>query len=317
MKTKKYRELTEKYTLSQKKTISKRIFQYSLDEVKTDYQKLCEIGCLAKERANSLIGNKVSDYHTFFERLNTHGNKQLNFYEIWKNRAFFKEKKYVKNFIKVESKNHPDYTTEHIWYSLARFYFGSIQQFKPLIAMKYFCEYKPTAVLDPTCGWFGRGIACSAIGVSKYIAFDTNRHLGKPYKEIVDFLKREGSTTEFQVEIQDALTVDYSKYEYDMVFTSPPYYNVEMYHDQSSKTEDEWNAEFYRPLVEKTYGGLKRGGHFILIVPEKVYTSVLNPILGKYDKRELLIKSNKKRSSKVREKTVSANREYVYIWRKP
>ena len=315
---KKYHEYRENYSLKQKKNITKKILNYTREDVKNDYQKLVEIGCLARKlSATSLVGNKVSDYYTFFERLNTRGNKGISYYELWKNKRHFTNKKYVNNFLKAERKSHPLFSEQRVWYSLARFYFGSIQQFKPLIAMEYFCKYKPTCVLDPTCGWFGRGIACAALNISKYIAFDTNVRLKKPYRELIEFLKREGKTeTEFDVSIKDATKVDYSKYDYDMVFTSPPYYNIERYSGQPERTEEKWNTDFYEPLVRETWKYLKNGGHYILIVPRKLGEYICDIIGKRPFSRHPFKKIDKNRSEKMVGEKKEENKEYVYVWKK-
>jgi hypothetical protein len=60
---------------------------------------------------------------------------------------------------------------------------------------------------------------------------------------------------------KSALDVDYSKLEYDMVLTSPPYYDIEVYGNadiaELYKTRSDWNDLFYRPLFSRTYAGLK------------------------------------------------------------
>ena len=50
----------------------------------------------------------------------------------------------------------------------------------------------------------------------------------KPYEEMSNVLKQY-STTNIELYFQDAVMFDYSKLDYDAVFTSPPYYFKEIY----------------------------------------------------------------------------------------
>jgi hypothetical protein len=60
--------------------------------------------------------------------------------------------------------------------------------------------------------------------------------------------------TRVKLMFKSALDVDYSKLEYDMVLTSPPYYDIEVYRNadiaELYKTRSDWNDLFYRPLFQ-------------------------------------------------------------------
>ena len=65
--------------------------------------------------------------------------------------------------------------------------------------------------------------------------------------------------TETKIELifKDALKVDYSKIDYDLVLTSPPYYNTEIYKGTKKMDKENWNNNFYKPLFTKTFANLK------------------------------------------------------------
>ena len=111
--------------------------------------------------------------------------------------------------------------------------------------------------------------------------------------------------TVVDLRFQDALTVDYSQIDYDMVFTSPPYYNIELYRGTEEKTETDWNNEFYIPIFTKTMQHLKVGGYYCLNIPESVYNTVCIPLFGKSSHKIALKKSNR---------VDSPYKEYIYIW---
>ena len=306
----------ESYSLAEKKKIAHQIRSYEDSEVAADYQRLCEIGCHASQKSNkNRTGNKVVDHFTFFERLNTVGNKNVSFYQVWKNRAKFQDKSYVRGFLRFSRNKVGERNQTKTWYNLYRFYFSSINLFRPLVAMEYYCRYRPTCVLDFTMGWGGRLVGACALDVPKYIGIDQNRHLAAPYRHMKSFLTSQGTKTAMDLRFEDALAVDYSKLDYDMVFTSPPYYTIEVYGgvDPPYATKEEWDDLFYRPLFSKTYDHMKSGGHYCLNIPKEVYERVCVPLFGKAHSQFLLKKMDKgtKKNATKKEKTYH---EYVYVW---
>jgi len=203
------------------------------------------------------------------------------------------------------------------WYHIFNLYQSSISIFKPVLAMEIYNKFKPHTILDPTMGWGGRLVGACALDVPKYIGIDLNKDLEKPYKEMSDKLKELGTKTEIQLMFKSALNVDYSKLKYDMVFTSPPYYNIELYKGTEKQSKEEWDENFYKPLFEKTYKYLENGGHYILNVPSEVYERVCIPLLGKADILFPLKKIERGTSSSKKGDKVNINyKEYIYIWRK-
>lgn len=145
--------------------------------------------------------------------------------------------------------------------------------FRPAI-LKHVIDFlfqgrKDIAVLDPCMGWGDRLIACLASKkVAEYYGTDPNEKLLSGYKKIVE---------EFNVnKLIDINTVPFEELEikknFDLVFTSPPYYDVETYSDSPSqsiikfKTEKEWFENFLITLLEKPK--LNKGGYIALYISE-------------------------------------------------
>lgn len=301
-----------------RRALAHKIRHYGRMDIETDYRKLAEIGCLAKQKGqHHLTGNKVVDQFTFEERLNTVGHVGISFYELWEQQANYRKKPYVRNFLEFTQKTVPGVSKEKMWYTLARFYFGAIQIFKPLLAMEYYCKYTPQCVLDPTMGWGGRLVGAYAIGVPKYIGIDQNAKLRQPYKQLTKFLDSQtpmirpnAPVTETELIFADALKIDYSQYTYDMVFTSPPYYSIEKYSGQAERTKDEWDRDFYTPLFQRTWEHLQPGGHYVINIPIEVYDRVAKPVLGAANSKYPLKK--KERRPDQGDKYA----EFIYVWNK-
>lgn len=293
---------------AQKNKITKIIKPISREDAIKSYEKLEEIDCNnIKDSISSRKGNDFIDFFTFGNRLDTIGNKGMSFWEFLNKKNEYSKKQYIKNVIEYYKKKKNNRDSASVWYQIFNLYFGSISIFKPVIAMDIYCKYKPKSVLDMTMGWGGRLVGACALDIPKYTGIDLNTSLKKSYEDMVKVLKQY-SKTDITLYFKSALDIDYSKINYDMVLTSPPYYNIETYKGQTKITKDEWDNEFYAPLFEKTFKYLQKGGHYCLNIPSEVYERIATKILGKADEFIPLYKSKRTANEKYK--------EYIYVWKK-
>ena len=297
----------EKFTLSQKKKMVQELNPISSLEIDVEFRRLRELKCKGAiaAAAGVVLGNKVVDYFTMVERLATKGHVGIDFYTFWYNRAYYRRLDYVKNMLKYYESR--EISEIRKWKYIFNLYFSSISIFRPVMSMEVYCKFVPkVGVLDPTMGWGGRLVGACALDLPKYIGIDSNKELDASYREMCAFLQK---TTKTKIELffQDALTVDYTKLDYDMVFTSPPYYNIEVYSGMTEKTKEEWNIGFYKPLFEKTWKSMRSPGYYCLNIPLEVYESSAESILGKYWKKIPL---------KKRGRNVNVYEEFIYVWKK-
>ena len=305
-------KLTEHFSQKQKQAIVDALNPGSNSEenIISSWEKLRALKCKGAiaAAAGIRLGNDIVDKFTMMERLHTKGHVGIDFYTFWYNKAHFKKVGYVQNMLKYYAKEGRDITDIRVWKYIFNLYFSSITIFRPVMAMEVYCRFPcRIAVLDPTMGWGGRLVGACALDLPKYIGVDANVHLDPLYREMCAFLQPR-SKTNIELFFQDALTVDYAKLKYDVVFTSPPYYNIEIYRKkgQETKTKEEWNETFYKPLFEKTWSAMQSPGYYILNVPQEVYESSCIPILGKSQKKIELKK----------QKRGNAYTEYIYVWMK-
>jgi hypothetical protein len=276
-----------------------------------EFVKLKEIMTCAKAKqtsARTTLGNNVVDAFTLRERLHTKGNQGISFYEFWYHRKEYMRKPYVKKMLDFyKSREIDDIRKFKYIYNL---YFSSISIFRPIVAIDIYCQVKAKRVLDFTMGWGGRLVGACALSLEAYYGIDSNKHLETPYSEMVNMLTSvPGHKTSIHLQFKNALSVDYSKMDYDTVLTSPPYYDLEQYRGMPDfKTKEEWNETFYKPLILKTYEYLKKGGNYCLNVPETIYEDCCQPVLGKCTKKMALKKGERNIGGKYK--------EYIYIWEK-
>jgi len=158
--------------------------------------------------------------------------------------------------------------------------------------------------MDPFCGFGGRLVGAMMKNIN-YIGIDLNKDLEPGYNKLInDFGKK--TTSKVELLFQDSNTFDYNAYKnkYDMVFTSPPYENIEIYKHSEKKTIEEW-ANFYKEVFQKLWDNLQPDGTYIININETIYIKILEPLFGPALENILLKKSSK-----------NDYKEYIYIWKK-
>lgn len=290
--------------------ISKQIKNPSEETIKNEMLQLISIGDKAGEQSSrSRIGNNIVDYFTFTERLNTKGKYDLNFYDFVTNIDALKEKKFISNMLLYYKEEKNKNNTKNEYIVLKEVYnicISAINIYRPLGSMEIYSKYKPTAVLDFCAGWGGRLVGAAALNLESYTGIDINTNLEKGYDDMKTFLK-EYSNTNINMYFEDAVEFDYSKINYDMVFTSPPYYFLEKYQNNNKYiSKRDMNTKFYGPLIEKTFKHLKLGGVYCLNVNQEIYENVCVKLLGESNDK-ITLKKSKRQNNYC---------EYVHVWRK-
>jgi 16S rRNA G966 N2-methylase RsmD len=140
--------------------------------------------------------------------------------------------------------------------------------FNPVIAKAIYDIYAEDGnVLDPFSGWGDRAIgALGSPRVKKYIGVDANPNLKLGYQRLKEELDHDDKIT---FNIQDIRSFDTDE-KFDLIFTSPPYYDFEVYSDEESQsitgfnTYEEWYKGFMVPILTKLAQFLTPGGRLIL-----------------------------------------------------
>jgi tRNA G10 N-methylase Trm11 len=156
--------------------------------------------------------------------------------------------------------------------------------------------------MDPFCGFGGRLVGAMVKDIN-YIGIDLNKDLETSYQKLLQNFG-DKTTSTIQLLFQDSNEIDYSKYKYDMVFTSPPYENIEIYKHMKKRSIEEWNI-FYKEVFQKLWDNLEVNGTYIININENIYTRILEPLFGNALEKMLLKKSSK-----------NEYKEYVYVWKK-
>ena len=148
--------------------------------------------------------------------------------------------------------------------------YGECSTFKPKI-MRYIINlFKARAVLDMSSGWGDRLISAMASDVDTYHGYDPNACLHPNYVKMIEFFKGEykNPNATFEMYLSNFESSPIYVNFYDLMFTSPPYFDIEIYDNNAStqstyttkNDESKWYNQFLLKWVEKIYVALKEGG---------------------------------------------------------
>lgn len=275
---------------AEKRRIAKTVFDITEEQAQRDLENFMTQDKFTKM---SRYGLTYLNYFFLPYRLDTKV-KNITFYDFYKNPRL--RIPWMKDFLKKKS-----------LYEAYKLGIGAVAQFRPTIAYDLYKLLKPTKVLDPSAGWGGRALGAVKFGC-EYTGFDTNTDLKEPYTQMLKDLGDKGKN--IHIEFIDSAKVDYSKYDYDMIFTSPPYYTLEKYKNMPTyENYDDWLNRFFKPLIENTYKHLRTNGYFCMNVSANIFED-LKKIIGRTPNKKIKLPKSQRALSKF------SYDEYIYVWKK-
>lgn len=146
--------------------------------------------------------------------------------------------------------------------------------FKISVTKALFKYLGSKVVLDPSAGWGDRLLGAAAAGVEAYHGVDPNPNLRTAYDDMLNFIQRHGRGENYCVITDDFLQVNFEPESYDTVFTSPPYFDYEIYSDDSNQSINQrstlelWLKEFLYPYIRKAWNALAIGGYFTIYISD-------------------------------------------------
>ena len=267
----------------------------------------------ATQNKNNFYGNPFLYHFQFKNLLNCRREKGKTIYDIWNDTK--ERKKLIEN---TRKRNRGGRTAAGNVYECFRINLGSIVMFKSTTAKYLYKKYGASHVLDPTAGWGGRMLGAWALDID-YTGIDTNTELKPAYDGMIDFLNKEQEfdtelfetqTSQLKMIFKSCLDVDFSEIPYDMVLTSPPYINLELYeHMEPWQSDEAFYKDFFLPLFEKCLKHIKIGGNVCFNISPKMYEDALKHGLPECDSEEDLLQQLGQQKGKKKQ-------DKIYIWRK-
>tara|TARA_R110002050_G_scaffold51178_3_gene117871 strand:- start:100 stop:1119 length:1020 start_codon:yes stop_codon:yes gene_type:complete len=248
-------------------------------------------------------GNKIIYHFQIHNLLKCRrGDKGYKTLEEWFLDPILKEKLWKDTLVRNRRKKGINASPCDV-YECHRLNNGAIVPFKSSTAKYVYTLFKATNVLDPTAGWGGRMLGASSMGIS-YTGIDTNVEM----KEAYEGMKEMGFSKNCEMIWDSCFNVDFSQKDYDLVLTSPPYSNMEIYEHMSPwENDDEFYETFMMPLMVKLFSEVNCP--ICINMSPKMYKDLTTKYhLGvcneKIDMRQQLGKQFKTKSQ-----------DYIYVWR--
>ena len=131
---------------------------------------------------------------------------------------------------------------------------------------------------DRLAGFYASNTGCEYVGIDPRTVNHEIYEQQKKYYETNTGFFEDRKTSKFICDAaEDVDLIHYSEY-FDTIFTSPPYFDVERYDDESTqswvrhKNINDWNEKFLHVALENVWSTLKPNGYLLVNISD-VYTN--------------------------------------------
>lgn len=265
----------------------------------------------ASENRNAFYGNSFLYHYQFENLVNCARERGSTLKEIWDD-----PEQRAKLLDSTRKRNRGGRTAAGNIYECYRANTGSVVMFKATTAKYVYTKYRAQRVLDPTAGWGGRMLGAWALDID-YVGMDTNTDLQPAYDKMIQFLRDqnrlpgllfEAPQSDLQMLWGNCLDQDFASVDYDLVLTSPPYVNLELYpHMTPWKSNEEFYQEFFLPLWSKCRKHIRKGGTICFNISPRMYDHALAQGLPLCDDSEDLLQQLGQQKTRKRQ-------DKIYVW---
>lgn len=269
------------------------------------------------------IGNKSSDYYHQYNRWMCDSVNSPSPYRTWNNEKFRLTLLNALWSLKVKS---VDMGTLRTCIGLRK-YIAS--QFRPSAAKALIEYFNAESVLDFSSGWGDRLSGFMASNATHYTGVDPNSNLLDSYDKQIELF---GGNKNIEMIEGCAEEVVYDR-KYNLVFTSPPYFNIERYTQDNTqsfkryKKIEDWNKGFLFPAIENAWNSLEENGIMAINISD-VYSGhkvnnicdPMNDFISTLNNAEYIgcygYEMRKRPNSGALKNKVGVFAEPIWIWKK-
>lgn len=245
-------------------------YTVSNKKIKDDFDKL-KVNREKKEKKikdnNSIVSFKIDymkklDLYKITDFFSEPIRVKCNFKDHISPYLFYQNSEYYKKDIDIEYDN-----IDNFIYKNSKL----CSNFPITMALEVYNFFNAKRVLDPSSGWGDRLIAAMAYGC-EYTGVDPNKDMKNKYLEMIDFFNR--SHNKYKVNTRGFETFKIIKNSFDLVFTSPPFFDLEIYSQDETQSVkkfpslETWKKYFMFMLIDKSYEALINGGHLALYISD-------------------------------------------------
>jgi len=229
------------------------------------------------------VGNKASNYFQQENRWSVDGSVSPGPKRTWGNQKFMTSLMGSAYSLKLPK---IDRSALRVMIGLRKYI---CSQFKPNVAKALYDYYDAKNILDFSMGWGDRlaGFYASQ-NTELYVGLDPRKENHPIYNQQAEYYNSHltmfetQKKTEFHCSPAEEFNFDQYKDTFDIIFTSPPYFNVERYgHDDTQswvryKDIDGWNTQFLQKSLDSMLPTLRSGGKLCVNISD-----VYSPSAGK------------------------------------
>ena len=228
--------------------------------------------------------NRLTDVFTEPVRVKCKFKNNISAFDFWN-----------KNKLKITNESKVIYGNKNI-VSLQETIYNHIHlcnNFKISVCLSILKFFNAKKWLDISCGWGDRLISAILYGVEEYYSTDPNLDLHPYYDKIIN--KLVGKNNKFIINNQGFEMLTPLKEHYDIVFSSPPFFDIEIYSKSKDDSylnynnEDEWINNFFIPSLIISSDSLMYNGHIVLYmggskkVMDVMHNTLTNILKLKYE----------------------------------
>lgn len=229
--------------------------------------------------------NKLSDVFTEPVRVKCKFKNNMSAFEFWN-----------KNKLKIKNESKQTYGNQNI-VSLQETIYKHIHlcnNFKISVCLSILKFFNVKKWLDISAGWGDRLISAILYGVEKYYSTDPNLDLHPYYNKIINKLVGKNNS-KFIINKEGFEMLTPAKEYYDLVFSSPPFFDIEIYSKSKDDSyinynnEDDWINNFFIPSLIISSESLMFNGHLVLYmggskkVMDVMHNTLTNKLKLKYE----------------------------------
>lgn len=235
--------------------IPKELIKYNLQKYNNSYFIIKE------DYLKNFYINSVTDYFSEYVRIKCKFGNGISPYEYWnKNKKIIIEQALKK------------YGTLNIINLREIIYLNTklCNNLRITVILTILNYFKPKSWLDISAGWGDRLLSAIFYKINYYESCDPNLELHKYYDNMITTFVTKSKRKNFIIHKRGFLESSFEKMDFDIVFSSPPFFKLEKYSDFSENsitkynTEKAWCDYFFIPSLIKAYNHLKEGGIMIL-----------------------------------------------------
>jgi len=221
----------------------------------------------------------ISDIFQEPVRLRAHKKNKISPLQDWPNSSY----KVMSEIIRDKRNINPENMREYL-YMLNGNYL-ECTQFRPTIAMEIYTRFEAKNVLDMSAGWGDRLIGAIASAYTEsYLGFDPNKDLEPGHTKMIETFcpYSNKDPNNFKVEYIGFEQANLAGKNFDMMFTSPPFFDFEVYSNDKQQsintnpTFNSWIKNFLFKSIAKCWDHLEDFGKLIVYIGD---TPGSNPII--------------------------------------